>query len=296
MVRNIEVQSIEDLSSRIPDLPIIDDIHAKFSDYLGQMQEESNAWLEYAESVKHTLDSAFVDKMIEAGASLAASTTCSATGSRLTRDDVTYSRSRKAIRAPSTRYPTNTYKTDRTGTTPQGNLTTVGRMGGLGGWSLDGNMIISALASYTHNFVAMLLAFFNRALLPLKIPTTLPNLVLAETRRPSQFVPPLSMAYILPPLTPVMMSTIKISAPVDSSFFVVQRKRNKEVFAQTQPIEITSGENAVNIMTQLYPGENSGIFDIEPYNAPSGLKIESVSTIPPMMPNISKVAETKFLR
>ena len=68
------------------------------------------------------------------------------------------------------------------------------------------------------------------------------------------------------------------------------------MFAQTQPIEITSGENAVNIMTQLYPGENSGIFDIEPYNAPSGLKIESVSTIPPMMPNISKVAETKFLR
>lgn len=158
----------------------------------------------------------------------------------------------------------------------QGRLTTPGRMNGLFGWSKDRNLIAGALSSYSHNFVAMLLGFFNRAKLPQTEPWTLPNMVLAETRVPNQFVLPASYTYSTRPA----MSTkfiIETSSQTPISLGFDWWDSGKKDTARIDKVDVGAGDNRVIISVR---SPMSGIFTINPLDAPKGLVVKSVNTFP----------------
>lgn len=278
-MRQIKVQKISQIGTiepkRIADINIA---KRESSALLCSMQNETTDWLEYSEAANNVMNKYYLRTLQNIGASIVSNIVCSGVNSRLTRDDITYSRDVYPTAAPGGKI----YKTDKAGTTTQGQFSSPGRMNGITGWSTDRNLIAAALASYTHNFVALMMAFFSRAQLPLNESVQLPNLVLAETREPKQFVPPLSMSYNILP-SPVMVTRVKTTAPVASQIKLVQWNSSKEDLAESEVIDIPAGTSTIEFVTQLYPFENSGILNIEPVNAPQGITIESIETIPPAM-------------
>lgn len=275
--KKIGLKSISLLSPTPPSISKVDNIHTAYSNYLSQMGDEDTNWLHYSEAVNNIMSTKYISSLQDIGAAVVSNVTCSAINSSVSNGNITYNRE---VRVGATNWPVKTFKVASTGTTEQGTLTGPGRMNGLGGWSADGNMVAAILASYSHNFVVSLLAYFSRASLPLSKSVELPNLVLAETRDPPQFVPPLSMAYRVPP-TPVMTNTIRVSAPVDSSFYVVIWDSSMKEIGKSDVLSVSAGTSDVIVNSQLSPFENTGYFNIEPYDAAQGLVIESINTIPP---------------
>ncbi len=276
-VKKIGLKSVNLISPTPPPISKIDNVHKSYSSYLSQMGDEDTDWLHYTEAVNSLLSTRYIASLQDIGASIVSNVTCSAINSSVSNGTITYNRE---VRVGATNWPVKTFKVANTVTTEQGTLTGPGRMNGLGGWSADGNMVAAILASYNHNFVVSLLAYFSRAALPLSKKVELPNLVLSETRAPPQFVPPLSMTYRVPP-TPFMTNTIRASAPVDSSFYVVLWDSSMKEIGKSDVLSIPAGTSDVIVNSQLSPFENTGYFNIEPYDAPQGLVIESITTIPP---------------
>lgn len=159
----------------------------------------------------------------------------------------------------------------------QGRLSSPGRMNGPFGWSKDRDLIAAALASFAHNFVAMLLGFWQRAKLPQTEPWNLPNLVLAETRAPNQLVLPASYTYQL--LRPAVRTRFVIetssSTPVSLGFDWWDSGKGN--VTRIDKVDVAAGDNRI-ILAGRVP--MSGYLTINPIDAPKGLVIKSVNTIP----------------
>lgn len=278
--KKVAVRSLKKVNGVIPKIPDINVVHAREKSFLAPMGSETTPWLENAAAVMEILDLVYIKNLQEVGAKIASAVVCAANVARVTDGETAYYHERKVGRDVRTERPL-VYKSTKAGVVEQGRLTEPGRMGGLGGWTLDKDAIAAALASYTHNFVALLMAFFSRAKLPLNRSVILPNLVLAETREPRQFVPPLSMGYSGLP-KPVMTNTIKVSAPIKSSFWVELWSANKEVLGKTETIEVEPGTSEIVVSHFLMPWERNGFLNVEPYDAPQGLVIEKISIFPPL--------------
>jgi len=164
-----------------------------------------------------------------------------------------------------------------------GRLDRYGRMGGPFGWDKFRDLVAGALASFRHNFIALLLGFFRRPLLPLSKAWVLPNMVLAETRAPNQFVPPASFQYNL--IRPAINSiwTIEISSPTDAKIGLDWWDSKKRDLARLEEVKISKGDSKVKvILTSFRPMlARKGYFTINPIDAPKGLTIKKVTTTPP---------------
>jgi hypothetical protein len=275
----ISISSLKLVSSAPPKLPNIDAIHAESKAWLAPMGAETTPWLENSFAVSKLL-ATYSDSLRDVGARIGSSTICTAFGALVSDGETSYRVQQVAGQEVRELKPA-LYKSTRTGTVQVGQLTEPGRMGGLGGWTTDKDAIAGALASYTHNFVAMILAFFSRASLPLTKSVTLPNLVLSETREPKQFVPPLSMSFSKLP-SPIFTNTIKVSAPVKSSLWVELWDSGKNTLGKTDILEVEPGTSELVVNHFLMPWENSGYVNIEPNDAPQGLVIESINIMPPV--------------
>lgn len=164
----------------------------------------------------------------------------------------------------------------------QGRLTDYGRMGGPRGWSKDRDLIAGVLASFRHNFVELLALFRDRPRLPLTTPWSLPNLTLAETRAPKQFVLPATFTYNL--WRPALASTFTIDLKSDTPIEVGLEwwDAAKGDLARVDSIKLDAGDNRVVAMLRGPPVRiKSGYFNIEPLDAPRGLVVSGVTTTPP---------------
>jgi hypothetical protein len=93
---------------------------------------------------------------------------------------------------------------------------------------------------------------------------------------------PLSSVFSIPP-SPIMTNTIRATAPVASSFYVIVLNSNKQQIGKSDLLSIPAGTSDITVETQLTPFERTGYFNIEPYNAPQGIVIESITTMPPTL-------------
>jgi len=251
---------------------------AQIKELFAPMGGDTSDWYEMSAAIDDLLWGTYLRDMQAAGAKIAQNIICAASGARVSDGETTYYHDRLV---GATAFPATIYKTTRVTTTTQGRITGPGRMGGLGGWTLDKDAIAAALASFWHNWIATLIAFFDRASLPLTNRVTLPNIVLAETKEPKQLVVPLSTKFSRLP-TPLLVTTVNISAPVKSSFWAEFWHSNKELAGKTDVIEIEAGTSEVVIHHSPDILETSGFFNIEPNDAPEGLVIESVDLFPPI--------------
>lgn len=211
------------------------------------------------------------------GARLGKTTVCSGVGVA-TADGTTVYR----IERNNGRRPQNHAVYRHSGTrTVVGRIKTPGRMGGDFGWSNDDAIIAGSLASFRHNWVGVLLGYFDRPSLPYDGEWTLPNLVLAETRQPDQFHPDASFRYTIPPV-PAMQTVVVVQAPTESTLTLDLRDGNHDSYARTETVTLAKGENQV--VTNVVGPPSSGYVNVVPHDAPQGLTVTRATTQPPPIP------------
>lgn len=163
----------------------------------------------------------------------------------------------------------------------QGRLTTYGRMGGPFGWSKDRDLIAGVLASFRHNWVGLLALFRDRPKLPLTQPWALPNMTLAETRAPDQFVLPATFTYNVwrPAMTVTFVTDLKSDTPIEVGLDWWDSARGN--MARIESVELDAGDNRIVSTLRGSPMSiKSGFFTVNPIDAPNGLVISGVRTIP----------------
>lgn len=238
-----------------------------------QMQEEGASWQADAAAVSQ----ATADFAASApdGLEFGDATNCTGVGVTTSSGGTTYSVARTVGSDPAELRP-NVFKN---GDNKVGQITGPGRMNGDFGWSSDGNLIVGALASYTHNFVSSMLAYFSRPSLPYSSDEgwELPNLVLAETEDPDQFHPVGSFKYSLRP-SAVKRFSVSIAAPQTSTVGIDLRDSNFNSISRIEEQEIQEGET--NLVISSVGAGTEGFLNINPLDAPDGLTITSVSTYP----------------
>lgn len=162
-----------------------------------------------------------------------------------------------------------------------GTIDSPGRMNGDFGWSSDGNLVAGALASFEHNWVGTLMAYFDRPQLPFSPDNAgwqLPNMVLEETEEPDQFHPVGSFGYNLRP-SAFRRFAVNIAAPSEATVGIDLWDSDNNSISRIEGQEIPEGESQLLISSFGY-GPNSGVLNINPLDAPDGITITKVSAIP----------------
>lgn len=159
-----------------------------------------------------------------------------------------------------------------------GTVQTVGRMNGAFGYTTDGLVLVGSLASFGHNWVAKLIGYFERASLPFQGGWQLPNLVLAETEKPSQFHPDASYTFTTRPSFSTTFSVI-LSSPTPATVGFDVWNSDYESVARIESIDIPEGESSTLVITRNFP-PNNGVFNIVPRDAPQGITVKEVKTQP----------------
>lgn len=243
-----------------------------------EMQEEGNEWAAYSEAVLLTVND-FLESAPD-GLNFGDATSCSGAGVSTGTGGTTYSVER-VVGARSFEEEPDVTKTSDGNVVVVGTIDSPGRMNGDWGWSSDRNLIAGALASFEHNWVATLLAYFDRPSLPFNPDNDgwrLPNLVLDETEEPDQFHPTGSFSYNLRPSF-YRQFTVSITAPQDSTVGIEMWDSNKEQAARIDETEIPQGETSLVITSTGY-SSNNGFLNINPLDAPDGLTISDVTALP----------------
>lgn len=273
----VSQQSSEVPEEAIPSSP--DDFIEEARQRSIEMQDEGSEWSAFTGAVGMATN----DFLASApdGLNLGDDTSCSGVGVSASSGGVSYSIERVVGSTSFQEEP------DITKTTSDGNVVVVGtvdspgRMNGDFGWSSDGNLIAGVLASFSHNWVGKLLAYFDRPTLPFNPDNEgwkLPNLVLAETEEPSQFHPVGSFKYNLRPSI-FRQFTVSIIAPQDSVVGIDMWNSNKESVTRIESQEIPEGESELVISSAGYM-QNSGFLNINPLDAPAGITITDVTSLP----------------
>lgn len=163
----------------------------------------------------------------------------------------------------------------------QGRMTDYGRMGGPWGWSKDRDLIAGVLASFRHNFVELLALFRKRPRLPLTQPWALPNMTLAETRAPNQLVLPATFTYSVwrPAMNVTFVTDLKSDTPIEVGLEWWDAVKGD--MARIESVKLDAGDNRLVTMLRGSPLMiKSGYFTINPIDAPNGLVVSGVRTIP----------------
>lgn len=258
--------------------PRVDDFFQEAQPRFEEMQDEGPAWSQYSVSAQQTMNS-FLESA-PSGLGFADATNCTGAGVTAGTGGVTYSVARTVGPSPSDLQP-DVFKNEGGERVVVGTIEGPGRMNGDFGWSSDKNLIVGALASYTHNFVSSILAYFDRPSLPFNPDSggwQLPNLVLNETEDPDQFHPVGSFSYSVRPSL-YKQFNVEIQSPQTSTVGIDLWDSNKSSISRIEEQEIPEGTSTLTITTIGF-GNQQGYLNINPLDAPNGLTITSVSSIP----------------
>lgn len=258
--------------------PRVDDFFQESQPRFDEMEEEGPEWSQYSTSANATMG-AFLETAPE-GLGFSDATNCTGAGVTAGTGGVTYSVARTVGPNPSELQP-DVFKREDGSETVVGTIEGPGRMNGDFGWSNDKNLVVGALASYTHNFVSSILAYFDRPSLPFNPDSggwQLPNLVLNETEDPDQFHPVGSFTYSVRPSL-YKQFNVEIQASQDSTVGIDLWDSNKQSISRIESQEIPEGTSTLTITTVGF-GNNQGYLNINPLDAPDGLTITAVSTQP----------------
>ena len=224
------------------------------------------------------------------GLVLGNNTCCHGAGVQVTTYRV-YTMERRAARSPEDfrrrygHYP-RVYMTEKGRTTQvavmRGNRREgLGRMGGDHGWDSTRDLFGFALASFRHNFQALLGAFADRPKLPCKEEWHLPNLIYSEKveeieRRygcrivePPVAVPPASYKFSFVAPTPMMVLAIGTNCPRDTKAILEVWDANKRDLADPTEVTFPQGESETILVVQAPFGTviQKGFFNINPVNS-----------------------------
>ena len=158
----------------------------------------------------------------------------------------------------------------------------LGRAGGFTGWDKLRDLFAYALASFKHNFEALLGAFASRPKLPCYEAWHLPNLVYAPEvtnieRRyhahivaPPVAVPPASYKFNFAAPAPAMVLAVGTKCPQDTHTYIEFWDSQKRDMVQPFKVTFPSGENETIISLRAIPPFmlQSGYFNINPVNSP----------------------------
>lgn len=244
-----------------------------------EMFEEGNNHQAYAEASSQAL-SGFIGSA-PPGFGFSDDTSCAGVGCSATGGGTQYSIERVVGSTSYTQEPDVTKIGAGGSEQVVGTIDSPGRMNGDFGWSSDNNLIAGALASFSHNWVGTLLAYFNRPSLPFQPDNEgwqLPNLVLEETVEPDQFHPVGSFDYDLRP-SYFRRFAVNIAAPSPATVGIDLWDSDGSSISRIEGQEIPEGESQLLISSIGYGG-NSGTLNINPLDAPDGITITSVSAIP----------------
>lgn len=243
------------------------------------MFEEGNPHQAYAAATSDALNG-FIGSAPE-GFGLSDDTSCSGVGCQASGSGTQYSIERVVGSTSYTEEPDVTKITPEGGEQVVGTIDSPGRMNGDFGWSKDGNLIAGALASFEHNWVGTLLAYFERPSIPFDPDNSgwqLPNMVLPETEEPKQFHPVGSFDYNLRPSF-YRQFNVGIAAPTEATVGIDMWDNSNSSISRIKGQEIPEGTSQLTI-TSIGTSPNSGVLNINPLNAPEGITITSVSSIP----------------
>jgi len=260
------------------ELPSLNETLAEIRPLVREMMEEGPNWTAYQAACFDHLH-IFHDSAPKCR--IGSNVCCNGIGVTISEGDVRYFTGRVVGRDPRTR-PAPVYKSEAGAITRQGTIDRLGRMGGVYGWSVDRDLIAGALASFWHNYVISLIAYFKRPKLPLTEEWHLPNLTLEETREPEQFHPAASFVFRTLP-APVMVFTIRVSCPTAAKLGLDWWDSGKGDIAKTD-VEIEAGRSNIIAYVTMPPLLTTGYFTINVLDAPRGITIESIYTTPPSLP------------
>jgi len=157
----------------------------------------------------------------------------------------------------------------------------LGRMGGFNGWDATRDLFGFALASFRHNFQALLGAFGDRPKLPCREEWHLPNLILSEQVReieerygckivePPIAVPPASYKFGFVTPAPAMVLAVGTNCPKDTRAILEVWDSNKSDFADPMEVTFPQGENETVMVVQAPIGGfvQSGFLNINPIDS-----------------------------
>ena len=157
----------------------------------------------------------------------------------------------------------------------------LGRAGGPTGWDKWRDCFAFALASFKHNFQALLGAFASRPKLPCSEEWHLPNLVCApkvvelekkyraRIVEPPVAVPPASYEYSWTIPTPVMTLAIGTNCPRKTTAYLEFWDRDKKDLCDPIKVEFDKGETETVVMARAAPGYlfDAGYLNINPTNS-----------------------------
>jgi len=282
---SVEIEYIERVGApKIELLPrSLNSVLKEFRPVVVEMAEEGPDWVAYSLAA-NDLSRTFIDTS-PFGVRLAANTCCNTARAFVTDGEVSYYNEIRAAYDPEDfrrrygHYP-RLYKSTKGTVVVVGSQDRIGRAGGIYGWSNDKNMIAGALASYRHNFVQSIIAYFKRPRLPLTTAWVLPNLTLEETRAPEQFHPAASFTFrhVRPSMVNRYVVTATCSTPA---------KLGLEWWASDKSdlgkAELELPEGTTRFVARLIGPpfrKIAGYFTINVIDAPKGITIESVTTTP----------------
>jgi hypothetical protein len=171
-----------------------------------------------------------------------------------------------------------------------------GRARGINGWDDLGNMIGGTLASFAHNFQALLLGYGKLPSLPSYEPWQLPNLVEdpevvnrersynASIQFPKNFAPSAAYTYQLPLPSPVIYLLVNTKTDGGATGVVEFWDSNDDVLARTQELDFPDGAHQTIISLEGNPlGMSSGRVNLNPGDAPNGLTVQGIDIFPPTL-------------
>ncbi len=155
----------------------------------------------------------------------------------------------------------------------------LGRAGGYVGWDKFRDLVAFALASFKHNFEALLGAFANRPKLPCNKKWYLPNLVYAPAVEdlekkwsakivaPPVAVPPASYQFDVFP-TPLLVLKVGTKCPKSTEAYIEFWDSKKQDLVQPQKVTFPQGESeTIFYLKSLLPSISKGYFNINPVNS-----------------------------
>jgi len=157
----------------------------------------------------------------------------------------------------------------------------LGRAGGTVGWDKTRDLFAFALASFRHNFQALLGAFASRPKLPCTEEWHLPNLVHSKYVRdierrygcdivdPPVAVPPASYTFSLTLPSPMLVLAVGTNCPKDVTTYCEFWDANKKDLVEPFKVTFPKGESVTIITLRAVPPAlvQKGYFNINPVNS-----------------------------
>lgn len=170
------------------------------------------------------------------------------------------------------------FKQSNGSSTQVATVKTIGRYNGAFGYTKDGDLINGNLASFSHNWVAKLIGYFDRGSMPFSGEWNLPNMVLAETEEPEQFHPDATFTFSTRPALKTTYSIV-MESPTEAKVGFDVWNSNKESVARVKSTTIPKGESRTIVNVAPTPPSN-GIFNVVVKDAPQGLTVKEVTSQP----------------